>query len=112
MNSNKTQIKKGKDPSNEVKIFALGGLGAVGMNMYVVEVANQIIVIDAGILFAGGEAPGVDYIIPDVSYLKENEQRIVGPLSHTVTKTTSGAFRFWSKKSKSPPFMPVGWLWD
>lgn len=112
MNSNKTQIKKGKDPSNEVKIFALGGLGAVGMNMYVVEVADQIIVIDAGILFAGGEAPGVDYIIPDVSYLKENEQRIVGLFITHGHEDHIGGIPFLVQKSKSPPFMPVGWLWD
>ena len=108
MNSNKTQIKKGKDPSNEVKIFALGGLGAVGMNMYVVEVADQIIVIDAGILFAGGEAPGVDYIIPDVSYLKENEQRIVGLFITHGHEDHIGGIPFLVQKVKIPAIYACG----
>ena len=108
MNSSKKQIKKGKDPSNEVKIFALGGLGAVGMNMYVVEVADQIIVIDAGILFAGGEAPGVDYIIPDVSYLKENEQRIVGLFITHGHEDHIGGIPFLVQKVKIPAIYACG----
>ncbi|HHU24382.1 MAG: ribonuclease J [Bacilli bacterium] len=108
MNSSKKQNKKGKDPNNEVKVFALGGLGAVGMNMYVVEVANQIIVIDAGILFAGGEAPGVDYIIPDVSYLKENEQRIVGLFITHGHEDHIGGIPFLVQKVKIPAIYASG----
>lgn len=64
-----------KKPS-DIKIFALGGLGAVGMNMYCVELNNELIVMDAGILFAEGDSPGVDYIIPDFTYLVENQDKI------------------------------------
>jgi len=62
---------------DNIKIFALGGLGEVGKNMYVIECADEIIIIDSGILFPDN-AYGVDYIIPDYSYLKANENKIVG----------------------------------
>lgn len=69
---------KHKNPNNDIKVFSLGGIGVVGMNMYVVECNNEIIVMDAGILFADDEALGVDYVIPDFTYLKENQEKIVG----------------------------------
>ena len=69
---------KHKNEENDIKVFSLGGLGVVGMNMYVIECGNEIMVMDAGILFADDEVLGVDYIIPDFTYLKENEKRIVG----------------------------------
>ena len=69
---------KHKNLNNDIKVFSLGGIGVVGMNMYVVECNNEIIVMDAGILFADDEALGVDYVIPDFTYLKENQEKIVG----------------------------------
>lgn len=69
-------MQKKKKSTNDILIFSLGGLGAVGMNMYVVECNNEILIMDAGILFAGGETPGVDYIIPDFTYLVENKDKI------------------------------------
>lgn len=62
---------------NSIKVFALGGLGEVGKNMYCIEHNNELIIIDSGILFPDSNY-GVDYIIPDYSYLKKNEEKIVG----------------------------------
>ena len=70
--------KKKKHKLPDVKIFSLGGLGVVGMNIYVVEAGNELLIMDSGILFAGGDEHGVNYIIPDFKYLKENERKIVG----------------------------------
>lgn len=74
---NKKPYKK-KQPSYDVKVYALGGLGVVGMNMYAVETKNELLIMDAGILFADDEAKGVNYIIPDFTHLINNEHKIVG----------------------------------
>lgn len=60
----------------DTKVFALGGLGEVGKNMYCVMHNNEIIITDAGMTFPQGELMGVDYVIPDVSFLKKNENKI------------------------------------
>ena len=63
---------------SKIKIFALGGLNEVGKNMYVVEVDKDIFVFDAGLKYADDKMLGVDYIIPDFEYLKQNKDRIKG----------------------------------
>jgi len=63
---------------SKIKIFSLGGLNEVGKNMYIVEVDNDIFVFDAGLKYADDKMLGVDYIIPNYDYLKENQQRIKG----------------------------------
>ena len=62
--------------SEKTLIFALGGLGEVGKNMYCVMHKDEIIITDVGITFPQGELPGVDYIIPDFTFLKRNESKI------------------------------------
>lgn len=63
---------------SKIKIFSLGGLNENGKNMYVVDVDNDIFVLDAGLKFADDRMLGVDYIIPNFDYLKENKKRIKG----------------------------------
>lgn len=62
--------------NDDTKVFALGGLGEVGKNMYCIMHNNEIIIIDAGITFPEGDLLGVDYVIPDYSFLKKNESKI------------------------------------
>jgi ribonuclease J len=64
--------------SRTLKICHLGGLEEVGRNMSFLEYGNDIVVVDAGFAFPGDDMPGVDYVIPDVSYLTENRSRIKG----------------------------------
>ncbi len=61
---------------NNTKIIILGGLGEVGKNMYCVMHEDELIIIDAGIMFPDGGPLGVDYVLPDISFLKENESKI------------------------------------
>jgi ribonuclease J len=67
-----------KKKTEKVSVFALGGAGEIGKNMYVVEFDEDIFVIDAGLMFPGDEMLGIDKVIPDISYFKENEERIQG----------------------------------
>lgn len=62
----------------DTKIFALGGLGEVGKNMYCIMHGNEIIITDAGVIFPAGELMGIDYVIPDFTFLKKNENKIKG----------------------------------
>ncbi len=64
--------------SNKLKIIPLGGLGEVGKNMMAYEFDNQILVVDAGLMFPENDMIGVDYIIPDFEYLYDKSQMVVG----------------------------------
>ena len=63
---------------NTLSIFALGGINEIGKNMYVLQYSDEIIIIDCGAKFADKSLLGVDLIIPDLTYLEENKEKIKG----------------------------------
>src|SRR5215813_14081441 len=65
-------------PSGKLQIVPLGGLGEFGMNCMALRWGDDILVIDAGLMFPEAELLGVDIVVPDISYLVENRQRIRG----------------------------------
>ena len=110
----KTKVNKlPKEPkvvkvNEDLKIYSLGGLGVVGMNMYIVEMKDELIIIDAGILFADDDDHGVNYIIPDFTHLVNNEKKIVGLFITHGHEDHIGGIPFLLEKVKVPVIYASG----
>ena len=65
-------------PQIPLQIIPLGGMGEIGKNMTVIQYDNEMLVIDAGLMFPGEELLGIDIVIPDFSYILENKEQLVG----------------------------------
>ncbi|MCZ4136241.1 metallo-beta-lactamase, partial [Escherichia coli] len=63
---------------NKLLVAALGGVNEIGKNMYIIQYRRDIIVVDCGSKFPDETLPGIDLIVPDVSYLLENEEMVKG----------------------------------
>ena len=71
---------KKEKPTGKIRIIPLGGLGEIGKNMTVIEYNNDLVVIDCGLVFPDDDMPGIDLVIPDITYLEANKDRIRGIL--------------------------------
>lgn len=89
---------------DQVKIFALGGLDENGKNMYIVEINDVIFVVECGIMIPEGNLLGVEFIIPDFSYLIENKERIGGIFITHGHDDVMRALPYLLKQIKAPIF--------
>lgn len=67
-----------KNIQDKLLIFALGGVGEIGKNMYVIQYGNDIVVVDSGLKFPEEDMLGIDIVIPDITYLTENKDKVRG----------------------------------
>ena len=85
----------------KLRIIPLGGLGEVGRNMMVYEYNDEILVVDTGLMFPDSDMYGVDYIIPDISYLLDKRNKVRGIVITTDTRITPApSVTFWRKSTR------------
>jgi ribonuclease J len=89
-----------------LKIIPLGGLGEIGKNMMAIDYAGDIIVIDSGVMFPDEGLPGIDLIIQDITYLKENKDRVKGILITHGHEDHTGALPFTLRELNVPVYAP------
>ena len=87
-----------------LSIIPLGGVGEIGLNMTVLECGEDVMVIDAGLMFPDAEMLGVDIVIPDFSYLIENRDRVRGVVITHAHEDHIGALPFLLKELKVPVY--------
>jgi ribonuclease J len=100
------QKKQPRVSGPKLRVIPIGGLGemSIGKNMMAIEYDNDIIVIDMGFLFPGGDYPGINYITPDITYLEENKHKIRGHVFTHGHLDHIGAFRHIIDKIPAPVY--------
>ena len=96
--------RKPKAPKNKLKIIPLGGLLEIGKNMTAFEYGNDLIIVDVGMAFGGEDTPGVDCVIQDYTYIRENAYKLKGIILTHGHEDHIGALPYFLREFKCPVY--------
>ena len=87
-----------------IRVIPLGGVGEIGKAMYVIEIDDELFVVDSGLMFPETEMLGIDIVIPDITYLEENKDRVKGIFLTHGHEDAIGSIAYVLKKIKAPVY--------
>ena len=103
------RMRRGGEPrrrsmAKSVKVIFLGGVGEIGKNMTALEFGDDIIIVDCGVEFPQGDSPGIDAIIPDITYIRENRKKLRGIVLTHGHEDHIGALPYYADELNVPVY--------
>lgn len=93
-----------KTKNEVIRVIPLGGVGEIGKSMYVIEIDDELFVVDSGLMFPEDEMLGIDIVIPDITYLEENKERVKGIFLTHGHEDAIGSISYLLQKIKAPVY--------
>ncbi|WP_342525807.1 ribonuclease J [Chryseomicrobium sp. FSL W7-1435] len=93
-----------KTVNETLRVIPLGGVGEIGKAMYIVEIDDEIFVVDSGLMFPENEMLGIDIVIPDLTYLEENKDRVKGIFLTHGHEDAIGSIAYLLQKISAPVY--------
>lgn len=93
-----------KTKNEVIRVIPLGGVGEIGKSMYVIEIDDELFIVDSGLMFPEDEMLGIDIVIPDITYLEENKERVKGIFLTHGHEDAIGSISYVLQKIKAPVY--------
>lgn len=93
-----------KTKNEVIRVIPLGGVSEIGKSMYVIEIDEEIFIVDSGLMFPEDEMLGIDIVIPDITYLEENKDRVKGIFLTHGHEDAIGSISYVLQKVKAPVY--------